>query len=148
MPQITVNARSACYPLYIERGVLDTLGGKIAKALPGARAVVVSDETVYELYGARAKESLARAEVPSDSVVLPPGEETKSSYLCFSGSMKQIGSSFPLSRTDVDRRAWAGRCYVSRCHRRPAALLAATYLGVSLMCIGSNHASDLRSIAA
>ena len=99
MPQITVNARSARYPLHIGRGVLDTLGEKIAKALPCARAVVVSDETVYGLYGARAGESLARAGVPSDSVVLPSGEETKSLPVLFRLYERMVELS--MSRTDV-----------------------------------------------
>lgn len=114
------------YPLHIERGGLDTLGARIAASFPGARAAVVSDETVFGLYGDRVMSSLGEAGVPARAVALPPGEETKSlPVLC---RLYEDMVSMAMTRTDVVVALGGGVV------GDLAGVLAATYLrGVPLV---------------
>jgi len=66
------------YDIVIGRGVLASLGERIAKLRPGARTFIVTDETVAKHHLAAAEASLAAAGVPSSRIVVPAGEATKS----------------------------------------------------------------------
>ena len=78
MPKIMVDVGHTKYPLYIERGGLKNCGAYIKEAYPKARAVIVSDENVYPLYGEAVLQSLRGAGMDAKAIVMPPGEKTKS----------------------------------------------------------------------
>ena len=78
MKVVSVNVPSAAYEVKIGDGLLDCLGEEIRTLTRAKRAVVVSGEHVFPLYGKRAMESLQNAGIQAESVVFPAGEETKS----------------------------------------------------------------------
>ena len=76
MKTVTVNA-SRTYDIHIGSGLLDTLGTHI-KALGGVQSVcIVSETTVFSLYGSRAMESLRNAGLPFVCYVFSAGEASK-----------------------------------------------------------------------
>jgi 3-dehydroquinate synthase len=78
MIPLMVNAGKSKYPVLLARGALGSLGAKFADMLPGSRAFVVSDETVWSLYGKAVSASLDAAGVKYHAEVVPPGEQSKS----------------------------------------------------------------------
>ncbi len=66
------------YDIVIGRGLLAELGQRIAALKPGASAAIVTDETVAARHLKAAEASLAAAGICATSIVLPPGEATKS----------------------------------------------------------------------
>ena len=66
------------YDIRIGDGLRHRFAAEIAAALPRPRAIVATDENVAAHYLAPLMADLAAAGVTADSVVLPPGEETKS----------------------------------------------------------------------
>src|SRR5215471_4828692 len=66
------------YEICIGRGLLAALGPKIAGLRPGAKAAIVSDETVAKHHLAAAEASLAAAGIAATAVTVPPGESSKS----------------------------------------------------------------------
>ena len=77
MPTITVNA-SKKYNVMIESGLLEDLGVLILEAATPKKVCVVSDTTVYGLFGDIVLDSLKNAGVDVNIITLAPGEETKS----------------------------------------------------------------------
>jgi 3-dehydroquinate synthase len=66
------------YDIVIGRGLLASLGARIAALRPGAKAAIVTDENVARLHLAAAEAALAHAGVPMQHIVVPPGEGSKS----------------------------------------------------------------------
>jgi 3-dehydroquinate synthase len=66
------------YEVVIGPKALDQLGPRLAALKPGAKAAVVSDETVAGLYGARALSGLAQAGIATRLITVAPGEASKS----------------------------------------------------------------------
>jgi 3-dehydroquinate synthase len=66
------------YEIVIGRGVVGTLGTRIAGLRPGAKAFIVTDDNVARLALPAAQASLKRAGVSADQLVVPPGEVSKS----------------------------------------------------------------------
>jgi 3-dehydroquinate synthase len=66
------------YDIAIGRGQLSSLGQKISALRPGARAAIVTDETVARHHLAATQAALAAAGVESTSVTVPAGESSKS----------------------------------------------------------------------
>src|SRR5262249_20144021 len=66
------------YDIVIGRGVLASLGERIAALRPGAKVAVVSDETVARHHLAAAPAPLAQAGVGATVVTVAPGERSKS----------------------------------------------------------------------
>ena len=66
------------YDIVIGRGQLASLGGRIAALRPGAKAAIVSDETVARHHLAATEAALAAAGIGSTSITVPPGESSKS----------------------------------------------------------------------
>jgi 3-dehydroquinate synthase len=73
---VALGARA--YDIVIGRGALASLGARMAALKPGAKAAIVTDETVAKLHLAAAKASLAAAGIASVDIVVPPGEASKS----------------------------------------------------------------------
>jgi 3-dehydroquinate synthase len=74
---VTVALGARSYDIAIGRGLLASLGARIAALRPGARAAVVTDETVARLHLPAAEAALAAAGVQATRVPVPPGESSK-----------------------------------------------------------------------
>ncbi len=77
--RVSVDLGDRSYDILIGDGLVDRAGKEVAERFPGARAAIVSDETVASLYIERLRNSLASAGVDSAAIIMPPGEKTKSS---------------------------------------------------------------------
>jgi len=73
---VALGARS--YDIVIGRGQLATLGERIAKLRPGAKVAIVSDENVARHHLDAAVAAVANLTNRACTIVLPPGESTKS----------------------------------------------------------------------
>jgi 3-dehydroquinate synthase len=76
-PACEVATATQRYPIFIGWGWLERLGEQMGRTRPSGRAIVISDEAVFSLYGERAMKSLAEAGFAACSYVVPPGEATK-----------------------------------------------------------------------
>jgi 3-dehydroquinate synthase len=65
------------YDIAIGRGLLASLGTRISALKPGAKAAVVTDETVAKHYQAAALAALSGAGIAARAVVVAPGESSK-----------------------------------------------------------------------
>ena len=75
---LTVRRAPVRYRILVRRGLLDQVGSLVRAHRKGGPALLVSDRTVFRLYGARVRASLRRAGFDVHASVLPPGEPTKS----------------------------------------------------------------------
>jgi len=66
------------YDIVIGRGVIASLGPRVAALRPGARTFIVTDENVARNLLAAAEAALADAGVAASHVIVPPGEGSKS----------------------------------------------------------------------
>ncbi len=76
MKTITVALGSRSYPVHIRAGLLTSAGGLLAGFTEGQRIVIVTDENVKIHLPALAG-SLQHAGITFDSLILPPGEASK-----------------------------------------------------------------------
>jgi 3-dehydroquinate synthase len=74
---VDVSLAARSYQIVIGRGVLASLGARVAALRPGTRTAVVSDETVARLHLPAAQASLRSAGIDSQAVVVAPGEGSK-----------------------------------------------------------------------
>ncbi len=74
--EVKLGARS--YDIVIGRGVIASLGARIAALRPGAKTFIVTDENVARHVLPAVETVLGRAGIKQDSVVVPPGESSKS----------------------------------------------------------------------
>lgn len=98
MTTIQVNTSTA-YNVMIGRGFLSSLGEMTREVCSGGSAVIVSDSTVFRLFGTAASESLCRAGFSCLHFVFPGGEEKKSpeTYLALLNFLAQNG----VTRSDI-----------------------------------------------
>jgi 3-dehydroquinate synthase len=66
------------YEIVIGRGLIASLGRKIAALRPGAKAAIVTDATVARHHLAAAEAALAAERVAATSITVPEGESSKS----------------------------------------------------------------------
>lgn len=76
MNAVTVRA-SRQYDILIGQGLLPTLGAEAKKLGKAQKICVVSESSVYPLYGAAAEESLKSAGFSVVSYVFPAGKKAK-----------------------------------------------------------------------
>jgi len=74
--KVALGARA--YDIVIGRGLLASLGARIRALRPGAKAAIVTDETVARHHLAAAEAALAGGGVASSRVIVPAGEGSKS----------------------------------------------------------------------
>ncbi len=74
--KVALDARS--YDIVIGRGLMASLGVRIAALRPGAKAAIVTDENVARYHLAAAEAALADAGVATTRVIVPAGEDSKS----------------------------------------------------------------------
>src|ERR1700684_4284612 len=78
-PTIVNVARGArSYDIVIGRGLLASLGARIAALRPGAKAIIVTDDNVARYHLDPAEAALRQAGVASSRVIVPAGEASKS----------------------------------------------------------------------
>lgn len=65
------------YDIVIGRGVLKSLGARVAALRPGVRTAIVTDHTVAQHWLAHTENSLAEAGIPSSRIVVAEGEGSK-----------------------------------------------------------------------
>lgn len=87
------------YSVYIGTDFLDTVGEKIREIKRPCRVVLVSDDTVYSLYGERVKKSLEGAEYKVCEFVFSHGEDAKS--LENFGKIQEYCAENSITRTDL-----------------------------------------------
>lgn len=75
---LQVSAGGKRYPVIIKRGVLSTVGERLAEDAPGARVFIVTDETVWAIYGKPIAAALEAQKISFHVEAVPPGEQTKS----------------------------------------------------------------------
>lgn len=66
------------YEVRIGQGLIGTAGAAIAPFAPSGRVAIVTDATVDALHGNRLRAALSAAGLTATTVVVPPGEATKS----------------------------------------------------------------------
>ena len=74
--KVALDARS--YDIVVGRGLIGSLGPRIAALRPGAKTAIVTDEDVARHHLGAAEASLAAAGVPASRVIVPVGEGSKS----------------------------------------------------------------------
>lgn len=98
MSKIHVGA-SVSYDVTVERGILDRVGEEAAKLIKPCRAVIVSGEKVFPLYGKRLVSSLENAGFEVLTFIHESGEGAKS--LAVFGALQSFLCENHISRTDV-----------------------------------------------
>jgi 3-dehydroquinate synthase len=78
---VPVSLGPRSYDIVIGRGVIATLGARIAEVRPGAKAFIVSDKNVAAHAMAAAQTALEHANVASSAMVVAPGESSKSYHV-------------------------------------------------------------------
>ncbi len=87
------------YDVCIGTGFLDNAGEMISKIKRPCRAVIVSDDTVFSLYGERVKNSLKNSGFSCCEYVFPHGEASKS--LENFGKIQEFCAENGITRTDL-----------------------------------------------
>jgi len=72
-----VKTATQSYPVFVGYGLLEKLGEKIKEVSLSGVVSVISDETVFSLYGSRVEGRLKNAGFAVSSFAVPPGEESK-----------------------------------------------------------------------
>ena len=87
------------YNIWIGSGLLSQSGAKIAEACGGEMAMLVSDDTVYALYGAVVEQALQEAGYETACFVFPAGERSKTmdTYVSLLAALTEA----QLTRSDV-----------------------------------------------
>jgi 3-dehydroquinate synthase len=75
--KVNVGLDTRAYDVVIGRGLIATLGERVAKLRPGAKAAIVTDETVAQHHLAATEAALKAAGVESSRIVVPAGENSK-----------------------------------------------------------------------
>lgn len=78
MQRLTVDLGKRSYPILIGDGLINTIGAHVAPLLKRPRTMIVTDAHVAPHYLAAVEASLAAAGVTASSLVLDPGEGSKS----------------------------------------------------------------------
>ncbi len=77
MKRIPINAGQP-YEVLMDQGLLDRAGDLIRERTAARWAAVISDETVFSLYGTRLLDSLRNEGFQAEPFIFPPGEASKS----------------------------------------------------------------------
>ena len=87
------------YDVLVERGLLDRAGEYLSKVSAPGMAAVVSDETVFALYGERTVRTLEKAGYRVYAFTFPAGEESKN-LSTYASALHFLGE-HRFSRSDV-----------------------------------------------
>jgi 3-dehydroquinate synthase len=75
---VDVALGSRAYDIVIGRDVLPSLGGRVAKLRPGARAAIVTDRNVARYWLEKTEASLSKAGIVTSRIIVDEGEGSKS----------------------------------------------------------------------
>jgi len=75
---VNVGLGSRAYDIVIGRGLLGSLGKRIAALRPGAAALIVTDENVARHHLKATQEGLRAANIRTSEIIVAPGEQAKS----------------------------------------------------------------------
>ena len=78
MSTVAVSLAGRSYDIVIGPALIDRVGDLSAALLPSRRVIVVTDETVAPLYGARVYHAFKKAGIEASLAVMPAGEGSKS----------------------------------------------------------------------
>ncbi len=73
-----VNLGENSYDIFIGKGILAQSYYYLSKVYTGKKIAIVTDKTVYSLYGETLKQNLLQNDLEIEFIVLEPGEKTKS----------------------------------------------------------------------
>lgn len=97
---MTVHVRASReYDIRIENGILDEAGKYAADVLGACRVMIVTDDTVDALYGARLEASLAAAGLDTQKFVFPHGEASKNLHTL--GALLEALAGARFTRSDA-----------------------------------------------
>jgi 3-dehydroquinate synthase len=89
MDRLSVDLSARSYEILIGRGLIAEAGQHIAPVLKQRRVIIVTDENVAKHHLEALERSLKAAAIGHESIVLPPGEETKS-FTSLEGLLNRI----------------------------------------------------------
>ncbi|MBA7507215.1 3-dehydroquinate synthase [subsurface metagenome] len=72
-----VETATQSYPVFVGYGLLEKLGEKIKETGLSGAVTIISDETVFSIYGRKVESILQNAGFAVNTFAVPPGEETK-----------------------------------------------------------------------
>jgi len=75
---VPVSLGERSYDIIIGEGLIHSLGDHIGPLLPRPKTVIVTDDTVAEIWLERAVGALTNVGIKTDTIILPAGESTKS----------------------------------------------------------------------
>lgn len=78
MKSLLVKLSEKNYHVYIENDLLDHIGSEIKKIYRGRKIAIITDENVNNFYGERIKNSLEKSNYLVHTIVVEPGEKSKS----------------------------------------------------------------------
>lgn len=78
MLKLDVNLPLFTYPIYIKNGLIDSFSELLCQHTKTKKVVVITDENVYQLYGEPLITELKRQNFDSETIILSPGEQSKS----------------------------------------------------------------------
>lgn len=78
MRKLMVNLKDRSYPIYIEKGLIDSIGEEIKKIYNNKKIAVITDSNVDRLYGKRLENSLIKENFITKKIIIEPGENSKS----------------------------------------------------------------------
>ena len=134
---VNVALGTRSYDIVIGRGLLASLGARIAALRPGAKAVIVTDDNVarYHLRIPRPKRPSRHAGVASSRVIVPAGEASKS-YRVFEQVCEAVIAS-RIERGDLAIALGGG-------HRRPHRFRCSGGAARARLCAGPDHVAGGR----
>ncbi|MCK5128752.1 MAG: 3-dehydroquinate synthase [Clostridiales bacterium] len=99
MPQLMVDVGHTKYPLHIEQDGIYKVGNYVKKQFPTSCAVIITDSNVQALYAKQVEDSLDNSSIKHHTIVLSPGEPTKSFEVLIDVYNKLIA--LGIQKTDV-----------------------------------------------
>ncbi|MCY6369993.1 3-dehydroquinate synthase [Clostridium ganghwense] len=78
MKELGINLIENSYPIYIKKGLIDSIGEEIKKISTNKKIAIITDENVDKFYGEKVKNKLEENNFEVFKIVLKPGEKSKS----------------------------------------------------------------------
>lgn len=97
--KININNESITYPIKIEKGLLRKVSDELLNATSSKRAAIITDRNVHHHYGETVETELKLAGFTVHSIILEPGEQTKT-FASMSSIYSELISA-GITRSDV-----------------------------------------------
>lgn len=98
MTRVNVRA-SREYEVVIASGLFDTFGESVGRVFEPCKAAIISDDTVFSLYGERVTASLKKGGFSVSAFTFPHGEENKTAATVI--EMVDFLANSELTRSDI-----------------------------------------------